>query len=81
LKVNKPVRFKLHVDRELLQVTKRKLALARYPEEQTDFGPDNWSQGAKVHKVKELAEYWRDVYDWAKHEVGFIPIIRIYLVI
>ncbi|CAI4220212.1 unnamed protein product [Parascedosporium putredinis] len=68
LKVNKPVRFKLHVDRELLQVTKQKLALTRYPEEQTDFGPDNWSQGAKVHKVKELAEYWRDVYDWAKHE-------------
>lgn len=70
LKLNEPVSFKLHVDRDLLEITKKKLSLARYPEEQSDFGPDDWAQGAKVAKVRELAEYWRDMYDWVKHEVS-----------
>lgn len=69
LKINKPVPFSLHVDRDLLETTRQKLSLARYPHEQSDFGPDDWSQGAKVSKVKELAEYWRDTYDWEKQEV------------
>lgn len=69
LKLNTPVPFHLHVDRELLKTTKQKLALARYPQEQSDFGEDDWSQGAKVAAVKLLAEYWRDVYDWEKKEV------------
>lgn len=69
LKTNEPVPFRLQVDRKLLQVTKQKLALARYPEEQSDFGDDDWSQGAKVHVVKDLAEYWLHSYDWEKVEV------------
>ena len=58
LKFNVPVPYKLHVDRELLDITKQKLALARYPEEQSDFNECNWSQGAKVSRVKQLAEHW-----------------------
>lgn len=69
LELNIPVPFRLHVDRELLKATKHKLSLARYPQEQSDFGEDDWTQGAKVAVVKELAEYWRDVYDWEKKEV------------
>lgn len=69
LELNTPVPFRLHVDRELLKTTKDKLSLAMYPQEQSDFGEDDWSQGAKVAVVKELAEYWRDVYDWEKKEV------------
>ena len=56
LKFNVPVPYTLSVDRELLESTKQKLALARYPEEQTDFGESNWAQGAKVSRVKQLAE-------------------------
>ncbi len=66
---NKPVPYELHVDEELLSVTKQKLQLARYPEEQTDIGDDDWSQGAKVKEVKRLADYWKDGYDWRAEEV------------
>lgn len=73
LKFNVPVPYKLHVDRELLDITKQKLALSRYPEEQSDFGENNWAQGAKVSRVKQLAEHWYNNYDWEKHEVRSDP--------
>lgn len=34
LELNNPVPYKLYVDDELLDLTKKKLQLARYPEEQ-----------------------------------------------
>ncbi|KAH2124913.1 hypothetical protein KXV35_008323, partial [Aspergillus fumigatus] len=64
LQFNVPVPYTISVDGELLELTKQKLALARYPEEQTDFGEGNWAQGAKVSRVKQLAEFWRDQYNW-----------------
>lgn len=70
LRYNEPVAFRLQVDNELLEITKQKLALARYPEEQSDFGEHDWRQGAKVSSVRRLAEYWRDSYDWEKQEVS-----------
>lgn len=70
---NKPVPYELHVDEELLSITKQKLELARYPEDQTDIGDDDWSQGAKVKVVKELADYWQDGYDWRAEEVPAQP--------
>ena len=69
LELNKPVSYKLHVDEELLSITKQKLSLARYPEELDDVDENNWSQGAKVEKVKRLAEYWKDSFDWRLEEV------------
>jgi hypothetical protein len=66
---NTPVPYKLHIDEELLSTTKQKLQLARYPEEQTDVGDDDWNQGAKVKVVKRLADYWKDGYDWRAEEV------------
>ena len=71
LKFNVPVPYTLYVDRELLENTKQKLALARYPEEQTDFGENNWAQGAKVSRVKQLAEFWRNEYNWEAEEVSY----------
>ncbi|KAJ5981181.1 hypothetical protein N7499_001806 [Penicillium canescens] len=68
LKFNVPVPYELHVDRELLKITKQKLALARYPEEQSDFNENNWAQGAKVSRVKQLAEHWKSKYDWDTQE-------------
>lgn len=69
LSLNSPVPFRLHVDRGLLELTKQKLASARYPQEQSDFAEDDWSQGAKVAAVREIAEYWRDEYNWERKEV------------
>ncbi|KAL9626463.1 MAG: hypothetical protein Q9204_007281 [Flavoplaca sp. TL-2023a] len=55
-------------DDDLLDLTKKKLQLARFPDEQIDVGDDDWSQGAKVKVVKRLAEYWSDGYDWRAEE-------------
>ncbi|KAM0554934.1 hypothetical protein ACHAPJ_006670 [Fusarium lateritium] len=68
LKLNQPVPFSIRFDQTLVQLTRQKLDLARYPFEQSDFGDDDWSQGAKVGKVKQLAQYWRDEYDWEKQK-------------
>jgi hypothetical protein len=46
------------------------LSLARYPEEQEDFGEDDWSQGAKVKEVARLAKYWCNEYDWPSRQVS-----------
>lgn len=70
LKFNVSVPYTLSVDRELLESTRQKLALARYPEEQTDFGESNWAQGAKVSRVKQLAKFWRNEYNWEMEAVS-----------
>ncbi|CBF82221.1 hypothetical protein AN5262.2 [Aspergillus nidulans FGSC A4] len=80
LKFNIPVPYTPHVDQQLLEVTKQKLALARYPEEQTDFGEKDWSQGAKVSRIKQLADFWKDQYDWEAEERRLNDIFRHFLV-
>ena len=70
MKFNVSVPYKIHVERELLEHTKQRLSLARYPEEQSEFRGENWKQGAKVSRVKQLAEFWRDQYHWDEEEVG-----------
>lgn len=67
--LNKPVPYNIHLDDDLLSLTKQKLQLARYPEEQSDVGDDDWSQGTKVKVVQRLANYWQDGYDWRAEEV------------
>lgn len=67
--INKPLPYKLHVNDDLLSLTKQKLQLARYPEEQSDIEDDDWSQGAKVKVVQRLADYWKNTYDWRAEEV------------
>ncbi|KAL9598421.1 MAG: hypothetical protein Q9219_004511 [cf. Caloplaca sp. 3 TL-2023] len=66
--LNKPTPFTLHLDDDFLELTKKKIALARFPEELTDIGEDDWSQGAKVNEVKRLAHYWGNSYDWRAEE-------------
>lgn len=70
LKLNQPANFKINISPGLLSITKQKLSWARYPEEQTDFGPKYWSQGAKVAVVKELPDYWQSTYDWKAPEAS-----------
>lgn len=68
--LNQPIKYVPEVASAFLEETREKLGLARYPEEQSDFGPDDWSQGAKVHEVSRLAEYWHDTYDWSSRAVS-----------
>jgi hypothetical protein len=70
---NVPQPFHVKIDEKFLENTKQKLSLARYPEEQSDFGPENWSQGAKVDEVRRLADYWQNNYDWEFQEVIHTP--------
>lgn len=67
--LNKPLSYNLHVDDDLLSLTKQKLQLARYPDELSDIGDDDWSQGAKVKVVQRLASYWQNGYNWRAEEV------------
>lgn len=67
--LNKPVPYNLHLDDDLLSLTKQKLQLSRYPEEQLDIAEDDWSHGAKVQVVQRLANYWKHGYDWRAEEV------------
>ena len=68
--LNTPVPYQLHISDDLLNVTKQKLRLARFPDEQIDVVDNDWSQGAKVKVVKRLAEYWANGYDWRAEEVN-----------
>lgn len=69
--LNKPVPYKIHIGDDLLSLTKQKLQLARYPEELSDIGDDDWSHGSKVEVVRRLANYWKDSYDWRAEEVCY----------
>ncbi|KAI9929558.1 hypothetical protein MW887_001031 [Aspergillus wentii] len=80
LKFNTPVPYKPHVNKAFLNTTTQKLALARYPQEQTDFGENSWAQGAKVSRVKQLVEFWRDEYDWEVEEKRLNDIFNHFLV-
>lgn len=69
LQLNVPVLFQPTVSLQLLEQTRQKLGLARFPDEQDGFGADDWTQGATVGKVKQLAEFWLNQYDWKTQEV------------
>lgn len=51
-------------DRKVSEL-KNKLAAATFPDEPDDAG---WNYGAPLQDVKRLAAYWRDGYDWRRHE-------------
>jgi len=55
--LNKHIPYTLHIDDDLLHVTKQKLRLSRYPVELVDLAEDDWNQGAKVKVVQNLADY------------------------
>ncbi|KAM5510166.1 epoxide hydrolase [Fusarium oxysporum f. sp. phaseoli] len=80
LKLNQPVPFSVRFSQDLIRLTRQKLDLARFPFEQSDFGPEDWLQGAKVAEVNRLAQYWRDKYDWAKQEKFLNDTFNHYLV-
>ena len=57
--------FSLHVGDDVLADLKTRLTRVRWPDEV----PDNqWKYGTDLPYLKSLVEYWRDGYDWRKHE-------------
>ncbi|XP_006462427.1 hypothetical protein AGABI2DRAFT_186340 [Agaricus bisporus var. bisporus H97] len=57
--------FTIAVPDEQILLLKQKLELARFPDELEEAG---WSYGAPLKDVQRLAAYWKDGFDWRKHE-------------
>src|SRR5229473_220381 len=57
--------FKIHVPDEVLSDLRERLARTRFASEIPGTG---WDYGTNLDYLKQLVEYWRDSYDWRKHE-------------
>jgi pimeloyl-ACP methyl ester carboxylesterase len=49
----------------VLKDLRDRLARVRWP---IDFANDSWAYGTNRNYLEELVKYWRDQYDWRKHE-------------
>ncbi|WP_026877585.1 epoxide hydrolase family protein [Jiangella gansuensis] len=57
--------FRIEIPQADLDDLRRRLAATRWPAQLTDTG---WERGVPVGYLKELAEYWRDGFDWRAGE-------------
>ncbi|HEV8653068.1 MAG TPA: epoxide hydrolase [Actinomycetes bacterium] len=57
--------FRVEIPQADLDDLRDRLARTRWPDELPGVG---WSRGVPLGYLKELAAYWRDSYDWRKHE-------------
>ena len=57
--------FRVEVPDEALDDLRDRLGRTRWPSELPGAG---WSRGVPLGYLKELAEYWRDGYDWRAQE-------------
>jgi pimeloyl-ACP methyl ester carboxylesterase len=58
-------RFKVHVENDVLDDLRARLARTRLAE---PFDDPRWEYGMPVADVRALVEYWRDEYDWRAQE-------------
>jgi pimeloyl-ACP methyl ester carboxylesterase len=64
---SKPTPFTLHVPDADLADLRERLARSRFP----DSAPgEAWAYGTDVAYLRELAEYWRDGFDWRVQEAA-----------
>jgi hypothetical protein len=57
--------FKAHVPDQVLVDLRRRLAETKWPDQ---LPGTTWEYGADIKKVRELAEYWQNGYDWRAQE-------------
>ena len=57
--------FSIAIPESKLEDLKKRLELTRWPEKET---PEDWTQGIPLSYMKEIHEYWLNIYDWKKHE-------------
>lgn len=60
-----PKPFRIAVPQATLDDLHDRLSRARFPDEAPDAP---WAYGSSLAYVRELATYWRDAYDWRRHE-------------
>ena len=57
--------FKINISDEILDDLKYRLERVRWPDEIPGSG---WMHGTNLEYLKELVEYWKNDFDWKKHE-------------
>ena len=57
--------FRIEVADTVLKDLQERLSRTRLPDEVTDTG---WEYGTNLAYMRELLDYWRNKYDWRKHE-------------
>jgi pimeloyl-ACP methyl ester carboxylesterase len=57
--------FRIQIPDAVLVDLKERLSRVRYP---IDFNNENWAYGTNRAYLEEVVAYWRDRYDWRKHE-------------
>jgi pimeloyl-ACP methyl ester carboxylesterase len=57
--------FKMHVPDQILIDLRRRLAETKWPDQ---LPGTTWEYGADIKKVRELADYWQNGYDWREQE-------------
>ena len=57
--------YKIDVPQADIDDLHERLDRTRWPEELPGVG---WSYGVPLAYLKDVAAYWRDTYDWRKHE-------------
>jgi epoxide hydrolase len=57
--------FKAHVPDRVLNDLRRRLADTKWPDQ---LPGTTWEYGADIKKVRELADYWQNGYDWRAQE-------------
>jgi pimeloyl-ACP methyl ester carboxylesterase len=57
--------FKVHVPDRVLIDLRRRLAETKWPDQ---LPGTTWEYGADIKKVRELADYWQNSYDWRAQE-------------
>jgi epoxide hydrolase len=60
-------RFEIQVPDSVLEDLKQRLARTRFPDQLEGAG---WGYGTELGYLRELLSYWRDKYDWRRHEAA-----------
>ncbi|MBA13009.1 MAG: epoxide hydrolase [SAR202 cluster bacterium] len=59
--------FKIDINEEILKDLKYRLENTRWPDEIPGL---EWQLGTNLDYLKELVEYWKNDFDWQKHETA-----------
>jgi hypothetical protein len=59
--------FTITIPDTTLTDLQERLRRTRYP---IDFANENWAYGTNRAYLEEVVAYWRDHYDWRKHEAA-----------
>lgn len=62
-----PTPYRIAVSDAQLEDLQQRLALTRFPDELDGAA---WDYGAPLADIKRLTAYWKNGYDWRKHEAA-----------